>query len=246
MIVDKYFRGKRIAPCHLKYCKTYLISTVDTLLTPRPKSFINRYLVKGDTDWPEDSNKLRLSALAFESLRSHFQLSPTFIASLANLHKPSGRGCPCASRVTKSIFDFWLILPIRVQVPCSSKNSHTSSTTGTNQMNPLNYLHLAKPGVDIRGSQVAMYFLFNAESNVSSTLIFNFQDGRWRRVVEGPIVRIKEALAEAQKDGCGRDPFFIQAVFLTSALGWWNNALNSFNDQLIDYVCIFHTISHGA
>jgi hypothetical protein len=165
-------------------------------------------------------------------------MSPSFIASLANFTKPSGRGCPCASQISKSIFDFWILLPIRVQVPCSDKKrSHISSTAGTNQMNPLNYLHLGQPeAVDIRGSQIAIYFLFNAHTNVRSTLVFNFQDGRWRKVVEEPILRVKEALEEGRKNGCAQDPFYIQSVFLTSALRWWNNALNSFNDQLIAYV----------
>lgn len=103
-------------------------------------------------------------------------------------------------------------------------------------MNPLNYLHLPRSEVDIRGSQIAMYFLFNPDDKVCSTIVFNFQDGRWSRVVEEPILRVKEALQESCKNGSGRDPFYVQAVFLTSALRWWNNALNSFNDQLIAYV----------
>ena len=103
-------------------------------------------------------------------------------------------------------------------------------------MNPLNYLHLAQPEVDIRGSQIAVYFLFNSETNISSTVVLNFQDGRWSKVVEEPILRIKEALKQGCENGSGQDPFVVQAVLLTSALRWWNNVLSSFNDQLISYV----------
>jgi hypothetical protein len=145
---------------------------------------------------------------------------------------------PRASHISDKLFDFWLLLPVRVQVQCpNKKKSHLSSAAGKSQMNPLNYLHLPRSEVDIRGSQIAMYFLFNPDDKVCSTIVFNFQDGRWSRVVEEPILRVKEALQESCKNGSGRDPFYVQAVFLTSALRWWNNALNSFNDQLIAYVC---------
>lgn len=201
------------------------------------KSFINRYLVKDGAISPHDSNKLRLSVQSFKSLRSHFDISPTFIASIANLHKPCGRGCPHASPTTGNVFDLWLMLPVRVQVQCTNRRkSHVSSASGKSQMNPLNYLHLPKPEVDIRGSHIGICFLFNPGSGLCSTIVFNFQDGRWSKVVEEPILRVKEALEEGCKTSSERDPFYVQAVFITSALRWWNNALCSFNDQLITYV----------
>ncbi|KAF2176210.1 hypothetical protein K469DRAFT_36556 [Zopfia rhizophila CBS 207.26] len=104
-------------------------------------------------------------------------------------------------------------------------------------MNPLNYLHLAntKPEVDIRGSQIGVYYRFDQNNLKSSTIVMNFQDGRWRKVVEQPIARIKEALEDKEREDSGRDPFYLQTVFLTSIFRWWSNALNSFNDQLIAY-----------
>ena len=201
-------------------------------------SFINRYLVKGDCPWPQDSNKLRISAVAFEALRSHFDISPTFIASLADLHKPSGSGFPPPpDRTVQNVFHFWFLLPVRVQVQCSDrKSSHTSNAAGKSQMNPLNYLHLAQPAVDVRGSQIAIYFTFDPNTRTSSTIVLNFQDGRWSKVVEEPILRVREGLEQGNRNGCGQDPFIIQAVLLTSGLRWWSNVLSSFNDQLISYV----------
>jgi hypothetical protein len=198
--------------------------------------------VKGDSAAPEDPNKLRLSKQAFSILRSHFGMSPSFISTLANLHKPLERACPCPSMSGDTAFNFWVILPVRVQVQCTNKKkSHISCTVGRSQMNPLNYLHLPSPGVDIRGSQIAIYFHWNPEIRMSSTIVLNFQDGRWWKVIEEPISRVKEALETAAKNNSGQDPFHIQAIFLTSALRWWNNALNSFNDQLIAYVrIVFH------
>lgn len=164
-------------------------------------------------------------------------MSPSFIASLADLHKPSARASPRPSSDAKNIVDHWLLLPVRVQVPCSDKQkSHVSSSAGKNQMNPLNYLHLTQAGVDIRGSQIAIYSRIDPKTNTSSTIIFNFQDGRWSKVIEEPILRVKEALAQGRQKESLTDPLFVHAIFLSSALRWWNNALNSFNDQLIAYV----------
>ncbi|OCK94767.1 uncharacterized protein K441DRAFT_659662 [Cenococcum geophilum 1.58] len=163
-------------------------------------------------------------------------MSHTFITSLANIHHSSGRGFPRPSLISKDDFDFWFLLPVRVQVQCSDiKKKHIPSSAGKSQMNPLNYLHLSKHEVDVRGSQIAIYFRYNRDTDKSSTIVFNFQDGRWKRVVEEPILRIKETLEGDCRDCSARDPFYTQAVFLTSVLRWWNNALNSFNDQLIAY-----------
>lgn len=211
-------------------------------------SFINRYLIKGDSPWPQDSKKLRISAAAFEALRSHLDISPTFIASLAELHEPSGSGFPPPpDRTVQNVFHFWFLLPVRVQVQCSDrKSSHASTAAGKSQMNPLNYLHLAHPAVDVRGSQIAIYFTFEPKFRTSSTVVVNFQDDRWSKVVEEPILRVREGLGQENRNDYGQDPFAIQSVLLTSALRWWSNVLSSFNDQLISYVsidnCLFGSV----
>jgi hypothetical protein len=207
----------------------------------RRSSFINRYLVKENDTPPEDSNMLRLSDESFRLLQSKFQFSLTFISSLANLHKPLQKSIPCSSQADGTPFNYWVIFPVRVQVQCfNKKKSHVASTAGRSQMNPLNYLHLSGPGIDIRGSHIAIHYRFNAEAKVGSTVVFNFQDGRWWKVIEEPVSRIKESMTHASRNGGGseHDPFHTQAVFLTSALRWWGNALNSFNDQLIAYVSL--------
>jgi hypothetical protein len=204
----------------------------------RQISCINRYLVKEHGAPPDDSNMLRLSANSFHLLQNKFQFSPTFISSLTNLHKPLQRSIPCNSTTDGTTFNYWVILPVRVQVQClNKKKSHVASTAGRSQMNPLNYLHLSHPDVDIRGSHIAIHFSFHVETKTSSTVVLNFQDGRWWKVIEEPISRIKESMTVASRSNSGHDPFHTQAVFLTSALRWWSNALNGFNDQLIAYVC---------
>ena len=70
----------------------------------------------------------------------------------------------------------------------------------------------------------------------STTVVLNFQDGRWSKVIEEPINRINESLRVRSQSGVSNNPLFDHIIYMTSALRWWSNALNSFNDQLIDYV----------
>jgi hypothetical protein len=127
----------------------------------------------------------------------------------------------------------------------ANDGTHSCRTGMKVQMNPLNYLHLAHPRVDVRGSQIGVYFLHNKHSKLSTTIVINFQDGRWSKVIEEPITRTTECLKDSRSK-FGQDPFFIHSIYLTTALRWWNNALQSFNDQLIAYVSrIFGIQSHN-
>lgn len=196
--------------------------------------FVNRFLVKPNEPWPVDANKLRLSHSAFESLRSHFQLSSPFLNALAHIQHPSPRSFP--SQQSDRNLDFWFFVPVRVQVQCIDKKAHMSGSKGKSQMNPLNYLHLVHPDLDIRGSKIAVYYSFSTDSGRCFSLVFNFQDGRWKRVVEEPILRLRQSYRDCNSAAVGRDPIYLQTAILHSVLRWWNNALNSFNDQLIAYV----------
>ncbi len=57
---------------------------------------------------------------------------------------------------------------------------------------PLNYLHLAHPEVDIQGSKIIVYYLFNTSVDQAFAIVFNFQDGRWKKAVEEPILRLRD------------------------------------------------------
>ncbi|RFU25086.1 hypothetical protein B7463_g11250, partial [Scytalidium lignicola] len=50
-----------------------------------------------------------------------------------------------------------------------------------------------------------------------------------------PTLTPDELFIAAGGENSGQDPFYAQAILVTSALRWWNNALGSFNDQLIAY-----------
>lgn len=67
-------------------------------------------------------------------------------------------------------------------------------------------------------------------------LAVNFIDGRWPKTAQEPESKIKEVLGDAEQFCLKSDPFFIQLIYLTSAMRLWTNALNSIHDQLIAYV----------
>jgi hypothetical protein len=110
------------------------------------------------------------------------------------------------------------------------------SSKGKRQMNPLNYLHLLDPDVDIRGSKIAVNYRVDAQTGQASSLVFNSQDGRWKKIVGEPILRLREFYQGSSDSKIGSDPIYLQMAIMSSVLRWWNNALNSFNDQLIAYV----------
>lgn len=204
-------------------------------------SFVNRFLLKSNSQSiPKDASKLRISGPAFKFLLSHLEAPPAFVAAVSRFYQPAGRGYRSHQAEKNSkVVDFWYMLPVRVQVECTdTKLGHTRSTAGSNQMDPFHYLHLPNEAVDIRGSQIAVYCKTDTSTMKTTLLCISFQDGRWSRSVEEPQRRIREVLQDFEHMNCAEDPFFIHLVFLTSALRWWNNALQSFNNQLIVHVCI--------
>lgn len=202
-------------------------------------SFINRFLVLDrNAALPKDSNKLRISSEAFRSLVSQLEVPLSFVSAITQLYLPAGRGFSGSIRSTDVAYsEFWYILPVRIQFKCNDKKqSHAASTAGSNQMNPLHYIHLPDAEVDIRGSQIAILSRYSADGKSTITLTFNFIDGRWRKSVEEPKRRLLEMSSHSSKLDLDEDPFHIHAIYFTSTLRWWMNALSSVNEQLIAYV----------
>jgi hypothetical protein len=177
-------------------------------------------------------------------LISHFQIAPAFVSTLSRYFLPCGSGSRHITSIPNgSIRDFWYFLPVRVQVACIAGHTH-ASIAGTNQMNPFHYLHLPDAKVDIRGSQIAIFFRRDYKNKSTAVVAVNLLDGRWCKPVEEPQMRIKEAL-NARRVDVTKEPFFVHLVYLTSVARWWNNALSSFNDQLIAHVCL-SLIGYGS
>jgi hypothetical protein len=169
----------------------------------------------------------------------------SFVSTITQLYLPAGRGFSKSFRSTGiACSDFWYILPVRIQFKCNDeKQSHAASTAGSNQMNPLHYIHLPDAEVDIRGSQIAILSRYSTDGKSTTTLVFNFMDGRWSKSVEEPKRRLLEMFLHASKLDLDEDPFHIHAIYYTSTLRWWMNALSSINEQLIAYVS--HRTIHG-
>jgi hypothetical protein len=190
------------------------------------------------TTIPPDPKRLRISRPAFRQLLSALDIPAAFVSSIARYYQPSGRGCRRFHHPEKpGGFEFWYILPVRVQVECTdSIKKHSTTAAGSNQMDPFHYLHLENEKLDIRGSQIGIMFQYDVSKRTTSLLAISLQDGRWSKTVEEPQRRIRESLEHLGVAACEEDPFFVHLVYLTSVLRWWRNALDSFNNQLIAQV----------
>jgi hypothetical protein len=202
-------------------------------------SFVSRFFINSRTTvMPEDPKKLRISGDALRTLLSHLDAPPAFASCLARYYQLPERGYRLNTTAGNSrSFDLWYMIPVRVQVECTDTiQKHANTNAGSNQMDPFNYLHLESEKLDIRGSQIAVLFHYDCTKRAGTTVSIRLQDGRWSRVVEEPQTRISEMLDQVGVTECEADPFFVHVIFITSALKWWRNALDSFNNQLIAHV----------
>ena len=103
-------------------------------------------------------------------------------------------------------------------------------------MDPFHYIHLSDAHVDIRGSHIGLFVRQNRRVGTTTAVVVNFLDGRWSRIVDEPIVRVKEVIKSRGDGDAVADPSFVHLIYLSSVIRWWNNVLLSFNQQLIAHV----------
>lgn len=206
--------------------------------TCRLSRFVNRFLLKTKrVTAPHDAAKLRISRRTLERVFAILDIPSDFVYALSRYYLPCGRGyCSIFSKGDSVGSELWYILPLRMQVRCTaSPRCQITSNSGSNQMDPFHHLHLPNQAVDIRGSLIALTFRYNKSCKSTSMLAVNFIDGRWPKTAQEPESKIKEVLGDAEQFCLKSDPFFIQLIYLTSAMRLWTNALNSIHDQLIAY-----------
>lgn len=207
-------------------------------LTPHFSSFVHKLLVKDNTHKPDEARRLWISKAAFEALVSYLDLPPALLSIISNRHQTTSIGYPMTPVRRGAEFDCWFRLPIRALVRCldsaaidmNAKESHKK-----NQMNPYHPLHLEKPDVDIRGFFVLIYLRCGRVPSQLMTLIINFQDGRWGKLIEEPIKHVRTTFESSRKNLETPEPFTIPLVYLGHAVRLWDDVLNSCNDQLIAY-----------
>jgi hypothetical protein len=128
-------------------------------------------------------------------------------------------------------------LPIRVQVKvtarqCKDATSEADDGERPGQMNPFHRLHLPAVKLSILRSCVAVFSRVQPGARKVTFMAVDFMHGRWPSVALEPQQRIDEVMQRAggSLDGDGH---FAHFVYLSSAVRWWTNALNSVNEQLI-------------
>jgi hypothetical protein len=182
---------------------------------------------------PEDANRLRISAASFEALAKRL-LPPAFVFAISRHYLPNGRGSRSIRIKSCTTVDFWYLLPIRVQVECSTSAAISSSNPAGNQMNPFHKLHLPGVELDIRRTCVGVFCRVDTTTKRVAFVTFDFMHGRWPKVALEPSRRIDEAMKRRGNAPYGHG-YFVHLVYLSSAVRWWTNSLNSVNEQLIIY-----------
>lgn len=207
-------------------------------LTPYFSSFVHKLLVKDSTHKPDEARRLWISKAAFEALASYLDLPPALLSVISNRHQTTSIGYPMTPVRRGAEFDCWFRLPIRALVRCldsATADKTTKESHRKNQMNPYHPLHLEKQDVDIRGFFVLIYLRCGRIPSQFITLVINFQDGRWGKLIEEPIKHVRMSFESLRKNQEAPEPFTLPLVYLGHAVRLWDDVLNSCNDQLIAY-----------
>lgn len=185
---------------------------------------------------PDDANKLRISGDCLEALATKLSLPHAFIFALSRHYLPNGRGSRRIQINGAAAFDFWYLLPVRVQVASgAAQGAVPDHDTGRNQMDPFNKLQLADHGIEIHRSCVGIFCRTEAVSRRTLFVTFDYMHGgKGPKVALEPKERIDEVVDHNRDNiyGLGSS---IHLVYLSSAARWWTNTLHSVNMQLITH-----------
>lgn len=143
-------------------------------------------------------------------------------------------------KLSDSVSDHWCHLPVRVVVKCLvDAKEHTKSTAGSNQMDPFHYIHLSGAKADIRGSHIGLYVRRDLKAKRMSVIVVNLLDGRFKDLIEEPLVRMRATFVRKRGTGERMGSFWVHLIYMSSALRWWNNVLLCFNQQLVMHASLF-------
>lgn len=176
------------------------------------------------------------------------QIPLSFVLALSHHYLPNGRGSRKVQIQKSEAFDFWYILPIRVQVEASSGSSRVpEDARDPTQMNPFHRLDLPDIKLSIHRSCIGIFSRVVPGSKRMTFVAFDFMHGRWTKVALEPSQRIDQVmrLKKNARMGCGFGAFS-HLVYLTSTTRWWTHALNSVNEQLVEYESRLQTELSGS
>ncbi|VUC25168.1 unnamed protein product [Clonostachys rosea] len=188
---------------------------------------------------PEEQEKLQISAPSFEALATRLTLPSAFIFALSRHYLPNGRGFRQLKigNDASQVYDCWYFLPVRVQM--EPQDGVDEDERGAGQMNPFHKLHLPNARRNIFRSCVGIFTRVDPTHKKVTVATFDFMHGRWSKVAQEPKTRIAEVVKhqkstdESSTRHC--NGAFVHLVYISSAVRWWTNSLNSVNEQLIAY-----------
>lgn len=181
---------------------------------------------------PDDANKLRISGDCLEALATKLSLPHAFIFALSRHYLPNGRGTRKIQLNGTTFFDFWYMLPVRVQL-ASGAVPAGDNDAGRNQMDPFNKLQLADHRIEIHRSCIGIFCRTEASSRRTVFVTFDYMHGgKGPKVALEPKERIDEVVGH-NRDNIQGLSSSIHLVYLSSAARWWTNTLHSVNMQLI-------------
>uniref|UniRef100_A0A8H7NEL6 Uncharacterized protein n=1 Tax=Bionectria ochroleuca TaxID=29856 RepID=A0A8H7NEL6_BIOOC len=152
---------------------------------------------------------------------------------------PNGRGFRQLKidNDASQVFDCWYFIPVRVQM--EPQAGVAEDERGAGQMNPFHKLHLPNARRNIFRSCIGVFTRVDPASKKVTVVTFDFMHGRWCKVAQEPQTRIAEVMKhqkstdETSTRHC--NGAFVHLVYISSAVRWWTNSLNSVNEQLIAY-----------
>ena len=205
-----------------------------------PGSFIHRFPVKaGGPQLPRDPKRLRISPSSFRWLLARLNIPAQFVSGLSHhdvLPGSSASWSGTREHDTSHIsWAWWFILPVRTAAHCQDVDqAHALSASGSNQSNPMSYLHLDSGAVDIRPSRIAVFL--RQEAGQTHAVCVDFADGRYHEFLEEPLERMRESLQFSLRRGKKESAIALHTVLFSSAARWWQDVLSHTRVQLMQHV----------
>ncbi|KAJ5743916.1 hypothetical protein N7533_008786 [Penicillium manginii] len=114
-------------------------------------------------------------------------------------------------------------------------------------MNPFHKLDLPDIKLSIHRSCIGIFSRVMPDSKQTTFVAFDFMHGRWTKVALEPSQRIDQVMSLKQNARMGYGfGAFSHLVYLTSTTRWWTHALNSVNEQLVEYEARLQTELSGS
>lgn len=183
--------------------------------------------------FPEE-RAVQISPRAFQRLREYLPIPDAFSIAFTNNWRVHGSNFWPLQHVSEKSWWFWCMIPVRIVVGCSKEESHERSFAGQNQMDPVHYIHLSEPAVDIRGWDIGL-FVQHTPAVQTKILCVSLLDVPGSEKIDRVIDYIKSSIVARGNQTVGSEVFFVLSAFFSTAANWWDDVLENVNHQLVEY-----------